>query len=152
VQRIYGRTYKISPVVACSFIVCVFVDLYTVETKNPSLNVTFRDEARDLFRVVRDQGSLRVLQCVIELRYPLPNSVGIGIDQDNESRFRLTTAAGFDLNGKSLSNPLLGAPFTRWRLDDTHRVCPIPQPEIPVYESLMEVIFYKQDELRRLGH
>jgi hypothetical protein len=82
----------------------------------------------------------------------LPNSVCVGIDQDNEPRFRLTTAACFDLNGKSLSNPLLGAPFTRWRLDDAHRVCPKPQPEIPVYELLMEGIFYKQDEPRRLCH
>jgi hypothetical protein len=77
------------------------------------------------------------------LRDPPLNGANISIDECDESRFRLTTAAGFDLNGKSLSNPLLGAPFTRWRLDDAHRVCPIPQPEIPVYELLMEGIFYK---------
>src|ERR1700742_1688814 len=121
-KRKGGGADHFSPVFTPVLIVCFLVHLHIEEAENPGLNVPFRDEACDPPRIVRNHRNPGLPQGTVELCYPLLNSMGISIDENDECCFRLTTRAGSDFKTKSLSNPLFSTADTRRRPGKAHQV------------------------------
>ena len=105
--------------------------MLVIETEDPRLNVTFRDEACDLLdRWIHGRLS-RIHQRLIKLLQTVLSSSDVSIDDYDQSRFSVHSAAseGSHFLCKTRSNPTFRATFAGGRALDPNCISITPTPQ-----------------------